>query len=473
MQTIKLDPVTRLEGHMKIEVQVESTGTAYVVMNAKSTGNSFRGFENILLNRDPRDAVHITQRICGLCPVSHAVASVKAIESAQGFQPGLQSKFIRNIIQGADLLSSHILHFYHLSLMDYINGPDKPLWNSNSKSDLRFNKKASEELFTNYLRALEIRRRAHDICVTLGGKVPHVMSIMPGGVTKNPTAAEINSCLQSLAVVREFIENTYHQDVQKVASVYSDYFEVGKGYENLISFGAFDIEENRLLFRRARYTGGQYLDVDIHKITEDVTYAWYEDCAATTLLTGDCRPQIPKAGAYTWTKAPRYLGEPYETGPLARMWLNGDYRKGISVMDRHVARMLETKKIAHAMNHWLSGIQSGLNNYNTGLHNLTSGAGVGTTEAPRGALVHYVSYSNKLVNRYQIITPTCWNASPRDGADMPGPIERSLLGTEIKDISKPVELMRIVHSFDPCTACAVHIITPDRKVEQRFVINPN
>ncbi|OEH84925.1 hypothetical protein BHU72_06960 [Desulfuribacillus stibiiarsenatis] len=478
MPTIKLDPVTRLEGHMKIEVEVDGNNR---VTSAKSTGNMFRGFESLLLRRDPRDAVHITQRICGFCPVSHAMASVKAIESAENYKPKQQGKFLRNLIQGANYLSNHILHFYHLTVPDFVAGPNKTLWKSSTLNDLRFSQKASDDIFANYVKALEMRRKAHEMAALFAGKIPHVMSIMPGGVTKTPTAQEIATYKQLLLEVKAFIENEYAQDVQKLASVYKDYFQVGIGYGNFISFGVFDVEDDKQLFRSGRYTDQQLFEVDPYKITEDVKYAWYTDASGNpneSFILGSVEPEMNKSGAYTWTKAPRYLGKAHEAGPLARMWLNGDYRQGVSVMDRHVARMLEAKKIAHAMVRWVDNLraegQTDALDYNDALHTLSAAKkmGVGLTEAPRGALVHFVSYENNTVNKYEIVTPTCWNASPKDSADLPGPIELALTGVQIADTSKPVELMRIIHSFDPCTACAVHVMTPEKQIASQFIVSP-
>jgi hydrogenase large subunit len=475
--TIKLDPVTRLEGHMKIEVEIDDNKK---VISAKSTGNMFRGFETLLRGRDPRDAVHITQRICGLCPVSHSVAAVKAIEDAQDFKPSGQARLLRNLIQGGNFLSDHILHFYHLTLLDFVQGPERSPWYTTSSTDMRFSKSASEKIFANYIKALEVRRKAHEMVSIFAGKIPHVMSIMPGGVTKTPSSEEISQYKDLLREVKAFVDNEYYEDVQKVASVYKDYFEIGKGYGNFITFGLFEIEGGsnaRSLFRRGRYTDGEYWSVDIEKITEDVSHAWYEDSTPQSVREVGTNPKIDKAAAYSWIKAPRYSDIPHEAGPLARMWLNGDYRKGVSVMDRHVARMLESKKIANALSLWVEQLVPGLQEYNPTMHQsstLRNGEGIGMTEAPRGALVHYIKYANSLIQNYQVVTPTCWNASPMDHKKQMGPLEMALTGVQIKDKNNPVELIRIVHSFDPCTACAVHIINPEKTLESKFVIStPN
>lgn len=469
---IKLDPVTRLEGHMKIEVEVDDNKR---VISAKSTGNMFRGFENILKGRDPRDAVHLTQRICGLCPVSHGVAAVKALENSRGFKPEGQARLLRNLIQGGNFVSDHILHFYHLTLLDYVQGPERSPWKTSYDTDMRFSAPASAKLFENYIKALEIRRKAHQMVALFAGKIPHVMSIMPGGVTKTPTASEISEYKKLLGEVASFVNGQYQEDVQKVASVYQDYFKVGEGYRNFIAFGVFELEglqEAKLLYRSGRYTNGEYMSVEPRRITEDIKYAWYGGKERAELREDNTQPNINKAGAYSWIKAPRYLEIPHEAGPLARAWINGDYRKGVSVMDRHVARMLETKKIVNALSLWVNDLSVNGQEYHSALHTgYSSGQGVGVTEAPRGALVHYVNYSGQKIVNYQVVTPTCWNVSPKDNLDQSGPLEKALIGVKIQDVNNPIELMRIIHSYDPCTACAVHIMTPEGKIENQFVVS--
>ncbi len=469
---IKLDPVTRLEGHMKIEVEVDDRRE---VISAKSTGNMFRGFETLLKGRDPRDAVHLTQRICGLCPVSHGIASVKALENSRNFKPEAQARLLRNLIQGGNFVADHILHFYHLTLLDYVQGPDRSPWKTSYNTDMRFSDAASKKLFDNYIKALEIRRKAHEMVALFAGKIPHVMSIMPGGVTKAPTTAEISDYKKLLAEVKQFVEGQYEEDVQKIASVYQDYFRIGEGYRNFISFGVFELEgapEAKLLYRSGRYTNGEYMSVEPRRITEDIKYAWYTGKERAELRDDNTQPNLNKTGAYSWIKAPRYLETPHEAGPLARAWVNGDYRKGVSVMDRHVARMLETKKIANALSLWVNALSVNGQEYQSVLHTgYSQGQGVGVTEAPRGALVHYVQYQNQKIQNYQVVTPTCWNVSPKDNLDQSGPLEKALIGVKVQDVNNPIELMRIIHSYDPCTACAVHIMTPEGKIENQFVVS--
>ena len=472
MAIIKIDPITRLEGHLKIEVEVDSNN---VVTNAYSSGTMFRGFEKILVGRDPRDAIHITQRICGLCPVSHAIASVKAIEESFGFKPSENAKLIRNLIQGANYLSDHILQFYHLSLLDYVKGPSQSPWTPGYSIDYRLSDAQNSALINNYLKALEIRRKAHEMAAIFSGKIPHVMSIVPGGVSKKPTATDITNFKNYLSVVKSFVDNVYINDVNIIAYAYSDYYNIGKGSGNLLTFGVFDIPNStNTLFTPGIYTNGIYGSINISNIKEDIKHSWYTG-SSTHPSNGDTIPSYGKSGAYSWLKSPRYNGEVYEVGPLARMFMNKEYTRGISVMDRHVARALETKKIAAEMTNWINQVSTTASVY-TQLPLPQSGVGVGLTEAPRGGLGHWLNFASQQTTKYQIVTPTCWNVSPRDDLGKMGPLEQALIGTKVADINQPIELLRIVHSFDPCTGCSIHVIDSERNIKAKFVVstpNPN
>jgi hydrogenase large subunit len=266
--------------------------------------------------------------------------------------------------------------------------------------------------------------------------------------------------------VLSFISNAYIGDVEYVASVYRDYYGIGKGYGNLLSFGVFSQDSGTKLLKRGRIVGGSQTvrTLETGAITEGVTYSWYSDSTDNLNPTvGDTIPAYPKNNAYSWMKAPRYRGEPYEVGPLARMWVNGNYRKGISVMDRHLARAYEARKIATAMRTWVDKIVIGGPVYTKHTPVLSADA-MGLTEAPRGALGHWVQINNGKLSLYQVITPTCWNASPRDNNGTLGPIEEALIGTTVENINEPVEVLRVIHSFDPCMSCAVHMIRADEKV---------
>ncbi|EYE87287.1 hypothetical protein Q428_14130 [Fervidicella metallireducens AeB] len=469
---IKLDPVTRLEGHLKIEVEIDGSNK---VVNAHSTGNMFRGFEKILVGRDPRDAVHLTQRICGLCPVSHAIASVKAIENAFGFKANNDAIVLRNLIQGSNFLSDHILQFYHLSVLDYVKGPEKSPWVPGYDIDMRLTAAETQAVINNYIKALEIRRKAHEMAAILSGKIPHVMSIVPGGVTKVPLSTDITKFKTYLTDVKAFIDNVYMNDVNLIAEKYSDYYSVGKGVGNLLTFGVFDTDTSgNTLFRRGTYKNGIIGTIDPLKVKEFTKYSWYSDDSGNRNPSdGKTDVMYAKTGAYSYLKAPRYDGEVYELGPLARMIINGEYTGNISVMDRHMARALETKKLAGQMVIWANMMTTSMKPY-TQLKLPTSGVGIGLTEAPRGALGHWLNFSSQRTTNYQIITPTCWNASPRDDFGKMGAIEQALIGVTIADITKPIELLRIVHSFDPCTGCSVHVIDSEKNIKSEFVVStPN
>lgn len=462
MATIVLDPVTRIEGHLKVEVETDGAGTVTV---ARATGTMFRGFENILLGRDPRDAVQITQRICGVCPVPHATAAVEALEQAFGIAVSRNGRTLRNLVQGTDYVSDHILHFYHLALLDYIKGPAIPPFTPMHASDYRFSAADNQLFVDHYVKALEMRRLAQEAGAIFAGKIPHVMSYLPGGVTQAPDGAKVaafRSCLDTLIA---FIDNVYLPDVEKLSSAYSDYFGIGKGPGNLLSYGALPLDDagNRL-FRRGKYKSGAITALDTTQIAEQVRHSWYADGDTKKHpAQGSTTPMASKTGAYTWLKAPRLSGEVYELGALARMTINNEYSGGISVMDRHRARALEAKKVAYAMREWLYDLAFDGSGYRHVTSMPASGSGEGYTEATRGGLGHWFQYSGGKLTRYQIITPTCWNASPRDDSGVPGAIEQALTGVRLANPADPIELYRIIRSFDPCMGCAVHVTDADRR----------
>ncbi len=473
-KVITLDPVTRIEGHLKIEVKLDRIDGRLQVVDAWSSGTLFRGIERILIQRDPWDAVPITQRICGVCPVSHGMAAVKTLDAAARVTVPENARILRNLVLGANFLQSNVLHFYHLALLDYVDGPNMPPWEPVWDVDKRVDSETTEKLISHYLQALEIRRKAHEMGGVFGGRLPHPPSYVPGGFTSNPTVERIAVLNSYLREIVPFIRDVWIPDVELLGSIYSDYFEIGRGPGNLLAFGAFDLDASgeNMLFARGRSERGakEVVPVDVAAITEDVTWSWYKN------RTDGLRPakgrsiaKFPKKNAYSWLKAPRYAGAPYEVGPLARMWVNGDYRAGISVMDRHMARALETLKIAQAMQDWAGELRIGRPVYVESAPPRSAKA-YGLTEAPRGALGHWIRIRNGKIARYQIVTPTCWNASPRDTAGVPGPIEQALIGTPVSDWKMPIELLRVVHAFDPCMACAVHVM---RVGEDRGLIVQN
>ena len=467
--TIKIDPLTRIEGHLKIEVTVDAVGGEQQVVDAKSSGTMFRGFERILLGRDPLDAPHFTQRICGVCPVSHGMASCMNLESAFGGVPPDNGRILRNLVLGANFIQSHVLHFYHLAALDYIDTTpllDMAPWSPRYVTADMLTGAAAEELVGHYVKALEIRRKAHQMGALFGGKLPCSPSFVPGGCTEMAAQDKIDAFRVLLTEIRSFADSTYIPDVMTLAEGFPEYYQIGRGCGNLLAYGVFELDGTgqSILFKRGRYTDSVYESVVPENINEDVKYSWYSNGSGLNPAVGRTDPDADKADAYSWVKAPRYNQIVHELGPLARMWINGDYREGISVLDRLAARALETKKIADAMDSWLGELVPGAASY-TYQPMPANASGIGLTEAPRGALGHWIDITSGKISRYQVVTPTAWNASPRDDLDQAGPLEQALVGTPVADLRRPVEVLRVVHSFDPCLACSVHMVRPASEAE--------
>ncbi len=463
-----IDPVTRLEGHLKIEVTIASDSGSQKVVDAKATGTMFRGLENILVGRPPDDAPDITQRICGVCPVSHGMAAVTALDKAAGLQAPDNARIMRNLVLGANYIQSHILHFYHLAVQDFIDGPNMPPWQPSWSTDKRVDKATTDVLVGHYVTALDMRRMAHEMGALFGGRLPHPPAFVPGGFTNSVRPDRISSFQSYLGVLIPFIQNTYIPDVEALASYYPDYYNVGGGTGNLMAFGVFDLDAsgaNKLLRSgRVQNASTAQQTMDPNQITEQVAYSWYAN--STNNLkpsSGQTTPQFPKTNAYSWLKAPRYQNAPYEVGPLARMWVNGDYSRGISVLDRHLARAQETLKVALALQTWVAQLDPSAPVYKQ-YSTPEEGSAFGLTEAPRGALGHWVRINNHKIANYQVVTPTCWNASPMDNAGVHGPLEQAVIGTTVLNAAEPVEVLRVIHSYDPCLACAVHVMRPKEGV---------
>lgn len=484
MAKVIIDPITRIEGHLKIEVEVEDGQ----VVDAKSSGTLFRGFEIIMKGRDPRDAQHLTQRVCGVCPAAHAGAAVFNLEDAFGVTPPENARIIRNLVTGANFIMSHILHFYHLAALDYVLGPKTPPFIPRYEGDYRLPQDVNDAAVEHYKQALEMRMKAHEMLAVFGGKMPHLMTFVPGGVTEKPDADEIAYFHSILGDLREFIDNVYIPDVLAVAGAYHDYFSIGVGCQNLLAYGVFPLNggNGQRLLPSGVYIEGQLGSFDPSLIAEYVRYSWYsQEATGKNPREGVTQPEPPgvlKPEAYSWLKAPRYDDKVLEAGPLARMvvaYLTGtpsaakkliDFTLGelgfsidalFSVMGRHAARALECKLITDSMEEWLWQLELGEPVY-TECDVPASGEGMGLTEAPRGALGHWIRIESSKIANYQIITPTNWNASPRDDQGNPGPIEQALIGTPVADPENPIELVRVVRSFDPCLACAVHLVSPKR-----------
>lgn len=471
----KIDPITRIEGHLEIEVTVDDVGGKQQVVDARSAGTMFRGFEIILKNRDPRDAGMYTQRICGVCPVSHAMAAVLNLDSAFGVAPPDNGRILRNLVLGANYIQSHVLHFYHLSVLDYIDTTgllDTSPFTPRYVTPDMITGPTAATLVGHYVQALEARRKAHQAGAIFGAKLPHLGTFVVGGCTEKVSGGKIKDFRDLLDELRAFIDNVYVPDAMLLANQFANYYQLGKGHQNLLSFGVFDLDSNgsNKYFPAGRYTDGQPGTVDPNQIKEYVEYAWFTPASGNkNPAQGVTEPDPDKPGGYTWLKAPRYLDKPHEAGPLARMWVAGHYSNGISAMDRIVARALEAQKLANAMNGWLDELKSGDPSYQQSQIPVTASS-MGLTEAPRGALGHWMDIQNSVIDRYQVITPTAWNASPTDDFEVRGPIEAALVGTPVQDIDQPIEVLRVVHTFDPCLACAVHMLRPGEKAARSKVL---
>lgn len=447
MVKVSIDPVTRIEGHLKVEVEVEDGK----VVDARCSGTLFRGFEIIMKGRDPRDAPHLTQRICGVCPADHSLAASFNLESAFGVEPPENARIMRNLVQGSNYVMSHILHFYHLAALDYVKGPDTAPFVPRYDGDYRLPESVNDAAVNHYIQALDIRKKCHEMVAIFGGKMPHSMTFVPGGITEKVAVDKIVSFLWRLKEIVQFVDNVYVPDVLAVAKAYDDYYHFGGGYSNFLSYGVFPLDNTGAtkLLKRGAYIGGQDGGMDADRITEHVKHSWYRaETSNRNPKQGMTVPEVDKGDAYTFVKAPRYAGSPCEVGPLARMWVNGDYRKGASVMDRHAARALECKKVVHALEEWVLQLKPGGKTYNY-VEPPAQGEGAGLTEAPRGALGHWIRIAGGKTENYQIIPPTNWNCSPRDDANIRGPMEEALIGTPVNDIKNPIEPARVVRSFDP------------------------
>jgi hydrogenase large subunit len=314
--------------------------------------------------------------------------------------------------------------------------------------------------------------------VIFGGRAPGLCGTIPGGATETVTVDKITDFLWRLKEIKLFIENNYIPTVVAVAKVYSDYWDIGVGCKNLLSYGVYPEADGSKLIKAGAFTDGKDEEFAQAKITEQVKYAWYnDDNGGLHPSKGKTTPSLDKAGAYSWLKAPRYDNKVHEVGPLARMFINRTQdpilvktaeslgipaTKAFSVLGRHAARALEAKMCADAMEKWIMQLKPGQPTH-TPYTIPKEGEGMGLTEASRGALGHWMKIENGKIALYQMVVPTTWNGSPRDDSGQPGAIEQALIGTPVKDDNNPIELVRVVRSFDPCIACAVHILDANKK----------
>jgi ferredoxin hydrogenase large subunit/hydrogenase large subunit len=502
-ESISVSPVTRIEGHLGVRIETDNGR----ITSARVVGEMFRGFEQILRGRDPLDAQQVTQRICGVCPVEHGIASVLAQDAAYGIAPPTNGRLARNLAQAVNFITSHITHFYLLSGLDFVDVAQVTTYGGSDPALVALRDWAKSELANNpvnaggpflpqfpaqlirdptlnlgilrhYLEAIEVRQVGHKLGATFLGKLPHAAALIPGGVTERVTAIKIVSARALLARLRTFIEQVYLPDVVAVAAAFPAYFELGRGCGGFLAYGVFPEGDDggSPFLPSGVVVGDQLQPLDTAAIAEDVRYSWYSSASGRKPAQGETTPEPTKAGAYSWLKAPRYAGRPMEVGSLARVLVAyHDDRNPVvkpavdgllkatgrglpdlvSVLGRHAARALEAKLLADRCADWIEQLvpdQPACRDFSIP----ASGSGVGLTEAARGALGHWLEIKDHKIANYQCVVPTTWNCSPRDDHDQPGPLEQALVGTPVADSKSPIEAARVIRSFDPCIACAVH-----------------
>lgn len=453
---------------MQIDADIDNS----IVADARTEGLLFRGFEKMLEGRSPFDAVYFTQRICGICSAAHSMASTLALEDALGVSVSQQGRYLRDIIHGCEFLQNHIRHFYQYTAPDFIKLPEGNTLFETDHNDFRLPKEQNDKIVCHYFDSLKYSRNAHEMLAILGGKAPHNHGVFIGGITTQATSEKIAWLRSLLLNIRQFICNIMIPDAYTIAKYYQEYFEIGRGYGNLLTFGCFNGYERlgTLYVNPLAYSEGKIMELNPGEITETVYSSWYTARPETyTPFEAIPEPDIKKSDAYSWVKAPRYKELPYEVGPLARMWLCGEYRNGISTMDRTIARVLEAKKVANIILVLLNNLIPGIcvqKEYGVP----QSAYGAGLIDTTRGALGHWIKIENQAIILYQIITPSAWNLSTRGRDNLPGPGEKAMIGTMIINPDAPVELGRIIRSFDPCVSCATHVYSKGNLIKTIQVV---
>ena len=547
---VVVDPLTRIEGHLRIEVEVEKGK----VKDVRSCGTLFRGLEMILKGRDPRDVQHFTQRTCGVCTYTHALASTRALEdaifNASHKDIPANATYIRNLVLGQLFLHDHIVHFYHLHALDWVDvtsalqaDPSKAASLANSISsrptkaeDLRAVQDklkafvASGQLgpFTNayflgghpayylepeanlvatahYLEALRVQVEAARGMAVFGGKNPHPQFLVAGGVTCYDalTPERIKEFEDIYKKTAAFVRDVYIPDLLLVAGAYKDWAGIG-GTHDFMTMGDFPKAggerklESRWLKPGIIYNRdlAHVQDFDPTKISEHIRHGWYDGDKADNPYDEKTEPKFTHMGdkdRYSWLKAPRYDEHSTETGPLACVLVN--YAKGnpdikplvdmelqklsigpealFSTLGRTAARGIETLAIANKMASMLEEFKDNIRSDKQIVEDLEvpqESKGVGFVEAPRGGLSHWIRIEKGRVGNFQLVVPTTWNLGPRDANNVLGPCEEALMGTPIADPKRPVEILRTVHAFDPCIACAVHVIDGETNEVRKFKV---
>ncbi|MDT8423830.1 MAG: nickel-dependent hydrogenase large subunit [Desulfuromonadales bacterium] len=549
---IAVDPITRIEGHLRIEAQIDGGK----IVDAWSSSTAFRGVETILKGRDPRDAHHFTQRFCGVCTTVHSMASIRAVEDALKIQVPDNARLIRNLIMGIQNVQDHVIHFYHLHALDWVDIVSAlsadPVATSKLAQSISDWPKSSADYFkgiqervkafagtgrlgpfqnaywghsayklppeanlmavAHYLEALEWQKDVIKIHAILGSKNPHPQTFLVGGMSipvdpnsQNAINADKIAWMMKLfKKARSFVEQVYIPDLLAVAPFYLDWAAIGGGVGNYLSYGDFPDASGQNFFPRGVITDKDLANVypmDEKKITESVTNSWYSyqggddkalhpyDGETNANYTGPKPPYtwLDTDQKYSWVKSPRYDGRPMEVGPLARVLVA--YAHGVpevqgavnfvlktlgapasalfSTLGRTAARGVDALVLAQKNEEWLLQLADNMGRGILDMHNgemwepaswPKEAQGFGWHEAPRGALGHWIRIKNQKIENFQAVVPSTWNAGPRDEKGQRGPYEQALIGTPIADPENPLEILRTIHSFDPCLACAVHVL---------------
>lgn len=496
---IDMSPITRIEGHLEFKVEIEGGQ----VKDACASGALFRGFEIILRGRDPRDALVFTPRICGVCPTSHSVACVKALDDTFKVEVPPNALLIRSIILGTENTMSHATHFYALFAPDIVNKKY-----ANHKAYPELTRRFAPLSGSSYLAAVMARVKLDEVCAIFGGQHPHSNVFVPGGVTFVPQLCDITKAFTILLEAQDFVETTILgcsverwlenkslADVQKWLGEadhensdlglfirYGPDLELdklGRGPGRFVSYGVYD-QADGLSWLKSGFFDGSNSTFDQKNISEEVKHSWYRDYdGGKHPSEGETNPNFDRSGnKYSYAKSPRYDGKVAEVGPLSRM-LNDkdplvmDLAKvlGPSVYTRELARLHEAVRTLAQIKVWLNELDLTKPFYNKP-QPLKNGRGIGLTEAARGALGHWVTVENGKIKNYQVITPTAWNVSPKDFKDQPGPIEQAVIGTPVPDEANPVEIQHTIRSYDPCLACTVHIIKGGKGLTPIYMDHP-
>lgn len=558
-----IDPITRIEGHLRIEVEVDDNN---VIQKAWSSSTLWRGIEVILKGRTPYDVGLIAQRICGVCTYSHYRASTEAVENALGIRIPQNAKLLRSLMYSSLHIHDHIVHFYHLHGLDWVDVvsalsadpakaaqvalkyTDKPV--AAGEGDLRAVKERAKGLvesgrlgpfanaywgnktykftpeqnliaLSHYLKALEVQRTAAEMMAIFGGKSPHPQSIVVGGVTSVKdmlSPARLQEWKQKHDEVKDFVERAYKADILMAAEAFAKEPSVlgGVNVKNFMTTTEFDIGDGKVLFKGGVIMNGDFSkveEIDPSQIAEDVTHAWYKADGPqhpydgttipnqTDMIERDTfhgkLPTLDQDGKYSWVKSPRYKGEPMEVGPLSSILVN--YARGnkrvvdavdaflkrtglpfaalLTTLGRTAARYLQASLVCDfeelTFKALLTSLKSDESTYvKTEIDDSKEYKGHAMIEAPRGMLSHWIRIKDGKVENYQAVVPTTWNAGPVDANGKHGPYESSLVGLQLEDPTKPLEVIRIIHSFDPCMACSVHVTDYKKKSLGQFRIDP-